>query len=212
MAWHAVKISPFKKGDSVLVLGGGPIGLAVVQTLKAKGAEKIIVSEMASRRRDFAKQFGADYVLDPTKDDIVAKVREICDGKGANVAFDCAGVQAGLDQAILSIRARGTLVNIAVWEKSATIVPNRFAFRERSYMGIATYVEGDFQEVIGAIASGELARPSTPMLKLTLRVGSLKPETMITKKIKMEEVEEEGYTTLINDKDNQVKVLIEISP
>ena len=212
MAWHAVKISPFKKGDSVLVLGGGPIGLAVVQTLKAKGAEKIIVSEMASRRREFAKQFGADYVLDPTKDDIVAKVREICDGKGANVAFDCAGVQAGLDQAILSIRARGTLVNIAVWEKSATIVPNRFAFRERSYIGIATYVEGDFQEVIGAIASGESARPSTPMLKLTLRVGSLKPETMITKKIKMEEVEEEGYKTLINDKDNQVKVLIEISP
>lgn len=161
MAWHAVKISPLKKGDSVLVLGGGPIGLAVVQTLKAKGAEKIIVSEVASRRRDFAKQFGADYVLDPTKDDIVAKVREICEGKGANVAFDCAGVQAGLDQAILSIRARGTLVNIAVWEKSATIIPNHFAFRERIYMGIATYVEGDFQEVIGAIASGELARPST---------------------------------------------------
>ena len=212
MAWHAVKISPLKKGDSVLVLGGGPIGLAVVQTLKAKGAEKIIVSEMASRRREFAKQFGADYVLDPTKDDIVAKVREICEGKGANVAFDCAGVQAGLDQAILSIRARGTLVNIAVWEKSATIIPNRFAFRERSYMGIATYVEGDFQEVISAIASGELARPSPSMLKLTLCVGSLKPETMITKKIRMEEVEEEGYKTLINDKDNQVKVLIEISP
>ncbi|CAF9932985.1 MAG: hypothetical protein HETSPECPRED_008508 [Heterodermia speciosa] len=195
VAWHAVKISPLKKGDSVLVLGGGPIGLAVVQTLKAKGAEKIIVSEVASRRRDFAKQFGADYVLDPTKDDIVAKVREICEGKGANVAFDCAGVQAGLDQAILSIRARGTLVNIAVWEKSATIIPNHFAFRERIYMGIATYVEGDFQEVIGAIAS-----------------GSLKPETMITKKIKMEEVEEEGYKTLINDKENQVKVLIEINP
>ena len=212
MAWHAVKISPLKKGDSVLVLGGGPIGLAVVQTLKAKGAERIIVSEMASRRREFAKQFGADYVLDPSKDDIVARVLEICDGKGANVAFDCAGVQAGLDQAILSIRARGTLVNIAVWEKSATIIPNRFAFRERSYMGIATYVEGDFQEVIGAIASGELARPLTYMLKLTLYVGRLKPETMITKKIKMEEVEEQGYKTLINDKDNQVKVLIEINP
>lgn len=164
MAWHAVKTSPLKKGDSVLVLGGGPIGLAVVQTLRAKGAEKIIVSEMASRRRDFAKQFGADYVLDPSKDDIVTRVREICDGKGANVAFDCAGVQAGLDQAILSIRARGTLVNIAVWEKSATIIPNRFAFRERSYMGIATYVEGDFEEVISAIASGELARPLTSML------------------------------------------------
>lgn len=155
VAWHAVNISPLKKGDSVLILGGGPIGLAVVQALKARGAEKIIVSEVAPRRKEFAKHFGADYVLDPTKDDIVARVREICDGKGANLAFDAAGVQPGLDQAVLAIRARGTLVNIAVWAKQATIVPNHFTFRERHYMGITTYVEGDFQEVISAIASGE---------------------------------------------------------
>ena len=155
VAWHAVKVSPFKQGDSCLVLGGGPIGLAVVQTLKAKGAGKIIVSEMASRRREFAKQFGADYVLDPTKDHIPAKVREICDNKGAHMAYDAAGVQVGLDQAIQSVRARGMIVNIAIWEKSATFIPNHLAFRERKYMGIATYVEGDFQEVIDAIASGK---------------------------------------------------------
>ncbi|KAG7006494.1 hypothetical protein G7Y79_00014g036690 [Physcia stellaris] len=195
VAWHAVNISPLKKEDSVLVLGGGPIGLAVVQALKAKGAAKIILSEVAPRRKEFAKQFGADYVLDPTKDDIVARVREICDGKGANLAFDAAGVQPGLDQAVLAIRARGTLVNIAVWAEPATIVPNHFTFRERHYMGITTYVEGDFQEVISAIASGRL-----------------RPESMITKKIKMDEVEEEGYKSLINDKDNQVKVLVEINP
>ena len=124
--------------------------------MKAKGAEKIIVSEVAPRRKEFAKQFGAHYVLDPTNDDIVARVREICDGQGANLAFDAAGVQAGLDQALLAIRARGTLVNIAVWEKPASIHPNTLVFRERNYMGVATYVEGDFQAVIDAIASGEM--------------------------------------------------------
>ena len=155
VAWHAINISPLKSGDSVLVLGGGPIGLAVIQVLKIKGAEKIIVSEMAPKRKDFAKQFGADHVLDPSKDDIVSKVRDLCDGKGVDIAFDCAGVQVGLDQAIPSIGARGTLVNIAVWEKSATFIPNQFLFRERKYMGIATYVEGDFQDVIDAIASGK---------------------------------------------------------
>lgn len=137
------------------MLGGGPIGLAVVQILKAKGAGKIIVSELASRRREFAKQFGADHVLDPTNDDIPARVREVCDNQGANLAYDAAGAQAGLDQAILSVRARGTIVNIAVWEKTATFFPNHLAFRERKYMGIATYVDGDFQEVIDAIESGE---------------------------------------------------------
>lgn len=154
VAWHAVKTSPFKKGDSVLILGGGPIGLAVLQTLIAKGAEKIIVSEVASRRREFAKQFGAHYVLDPIKDDIVSRVRELCDGSGVNVAFDAAGVQAGLDQAIQSIRARGTLVNIAIWEKTATLTPNWLVFRERRYMGVATYQDGDFKDVIDAVASG----------------------------------------------------------
>ena len=155
VAWHAVKVSPFKKGDAVLVLGSGPIGLAVVQTLKVMEAGIIIVSEVASRRREFAKQFGADHVLDPTKEDIPARVREICDNKGANIAYDAAGVQVGFDQAILSVRARGTIVNIAVWEKSASFIPNHMNFRERKYMGIATYVEGDFQEVIDAIASGQ---------------------------------------------------------
>lgn len=156
VAWHAINISPFKEGDSVLILGGGPIGLAVIQCLIAKGAKKIIVSEMASRRKEFAKQFGAHYVLDPSKDDIVARVREICEGQGANVAFDAAGVQPGLDQAIQAIRARGTLVNIAIWEKTATITPNWLCFRERRYMGVATYVEGDFQDVIDALSSGKL--------------------------------------------------------
>ncbi|SLM35205.1 sorbitol dehydrogenase protein [Lasallia pustulata] len=195
VAWHAVNMSPYQKGDSVLVLGGGPIGLAVIQSLKVKGCEKIIVSEVAPRRKEFAKQFGAHYVLDPTKDDIVSTVREICDGQGANVAFDAAGVQAGLDQAILAIRARGTLVNIAVWEKAASIQPNSLVFRERRYMGVATYVQGDFQDVMDAIASGKL-----------------RPEAMITRKISMNEVEEKGFKTLVHDKDNHVKILVEVCP
>ena len=155
VAWHAINISPFKKGDSVLILGGGPIGLAVIQCLVARGADKIIVSEMASGRKEFAKQFGAHYVLDPSKDDIVARVREICGGQGANVAFDAAGVQAGLDQAIQALRAGGTLVNIAIWEKTATITPNWLCFRERKYMGVATYQAGDFQDVLNALSSGK---------------------------------------------------------
>lgn len=98
VAWHAVNISPFKKGDSVLILGAGPIGLAVIQVLKARGAGKIIVSEMAPRRKDFAKKLGAHYVLDPSEDDVVARVTEICDGQGANVAFDAAGVWVVISQ------------------------------------------------------------------------------------------------------------------
>jgi len=193
VAWHAVNMSNFKKGDSVLILGGGPIGLAVLQTLKVKGADKVIVSEVAQRRKEFAKEFGADYILDPSKDNIVERCRELCEDQGVHIVFDAAGVQAGLDQAVDAVRARGVIVNIAVWEKPCTIDVNKLVFKERKYLGIATYVNGDFQEVMDAISEGKM-----------------KPEKMITKRIKLNEVEEQGFNTLIHDKANQVKVLVEV--
>jgi 2-desacetyl-2-hydroxyethyl bacteriochlorophyllide A dehydrogenase len=193
VAWHAVKMGEVSKDESVLVLGGGPIGLAVVLTLKARGVSKIIVSEVAERRKQFARELGAQYVLDPTKDDIPARCRELCEDQGVHKVFDAAGVQAGLDSAIEAVRARGTIINIAVWEKPCTVDVNKLVFKERKYLGIATYVLGDFEEVMSALSD-----------------GSLNPGSFITKKIKLNEVESEGFHTLIHDKANQVKVLVEV--
>jgi threonine dehydrogenase-like Zn-dependent dehydrogenase len=136
VGWHAVDISPYKPGDSVLVLGGGPIGLAVVQALVGKQCKNIIVSEVSGRRRQFATQFGAHHVVDPTSVDVVAEVEKLTGGEGADVGFDAAGVQVAVDTAFRAIKARGTLVNIAVWEKRATLAMNDIVFRERAYMGM----------------------------------------------------------------------------
>jgi 2-desacetyl-2-hydroxyethyl bacteriochlorophyllide A dehydrogenase len=193
VGWHAVKISPYKPGDTALILGGGPIGISTILALKAKGCENIIVSEVSRKRQEFATNFGAHHVIDPSKTDIVARTRELTDGKGAHVVFDCAGVQAALDQAVHATRARGCIVNIAIWEKPCTIQTNDFNFKERTYMGIATYEVGDFQEVLDALSS-----------------GSMKPAEMITQRIKLTEVEEKGFKSLIHDKDSQVKILVEV--
>ena len=136
VGWHSVDISPYKDGDSTLVLGGGPIGLAVVQALAGKGCQNIIVSEVSSRRREFAKQFGAHHVIDPTKQDVVEEVEKFTNGEGVDVGFDAAGVQVAVDTAFKAIKARGMLVNIAVWEKRATLNMNDIVFRERAYMGV----------------------------------------------------------------------------
>ncbi|KAL9125100.1 MAG: hypothetical protein Q9217_005645 [Psora testacea] len=183
VGWHAVNINPFKDGDSVLILGGRPIGLAVIQALKAKGADRIIVSELAPRQKEFAKQFGANFVIDPTEEVVFKRVKEICDGQGAHVVFDAAGVQPGLNAGLHALRARGTLAGDELTLTRAG---------ERKYMGVATYQAGDFQDVLDAIASGRI-----------------NPDTMITKKIQMHKVEEEGFKTLINDKDTNVKILVE---
>ena len=193
VGWHAVEMSPYKEGDSVLVLGGGPIGLAVVQVLKGKGCKNIIISEISKRRGEFAQQFGAHHVIDPTKVNVVEEVAKLTNGQGADLALDAAGVQIGLDSAMQAIKARGTLVNIAVWEKRATLQMNDLVFRERNYMGVACYALGDFESVIEAISK-----------------GMIKPEGMITRKIRMDEIVEKGFIALTEDKDNQVKILVDI--
>ncbi|KFH48441.1 hypothetical protein ACRE_006610 [Hapsidospora chrysogenum ATCC 11550] len=193
VGWHAINISPYRDGDSALVVGGGPIGLAVVQALIGRGCKNIIVSEVSVRRREFATNFGAHHVLDPAEQDVVAEVKKLTGGLGADVAFDAAGSQHALDAAFQSLKARGTLVNIAVWEKRAQLNMNEIVFRERSYIGVATYSLGDFEEVLEAIASGKMT-----------------PENMITKKITMDKVVQDGFRTLIEEKDSQVKILVDI--
>lgn len=143
-------------------------------------------------RKQFAQEFGAHVIIDPSKEDIVARCRELVGGTGVHVAFDCAGVQMAMDKAVQAIRARGTLVNIAIWEKKCSFVANEFNFKERGYVGVATYSEGDYEEVIKALSDGRLD----------------KAKKMITKRIEMDEVLEAGFKTLINDKDNQVKILV----
>ncbi|VUC31358.1 unnamed protein product [Clonostachys rosea] len=193
VGWHAVDISPYQDSDAALVLGGGPIGLAVVQVLAGRGCKNIIVSEVSSKRREFAKHFGAHHVIDPVAEDIVQRVAGLTGGLGADVAFDAAGAQVALDTAFLALKARGTLVNIAVWDKQAKLVMNELVFRERRYMGVATYSLGDFEAVIEAISAGKIV-----------------PAGMITKTIGLDEVEAEGFRTLIEDKENHVKILVDV--
>ena len=136
VGWHAIDISPYKDGDSVLILGGGPIGLAVIQILRGRGCRNIIVSEVSRKRRQFSVQFGAHHIVDPTNENIVTRVKELTGGRGADVAFDAAGVQTAVDTAFEALKARGTLVNIAIWEKKAQVAMNELVFRERRYMGV----------------------------------------------------------------------------
>lgn len=133
VAWHAVDQYEMKKGDAALVLGAGPIGLSVVQCLKARGAEKIIVAEVAGERKRFARDFGATDIVDPSKEDVVARVKELTGGKGVDVALDCAGVPASIKSAVAAVRVKGTVVNVAIWEKEVPVQPNWFVFGEKTY-------------------------------------------------------------------------------
>ena len=156
VGWHAVSQSPLKPDSSVLVLGGGPIGIAVLLALRARGCGEIIVSEPSSSRQKFARHFGATHVLDPSKEaDLVKAVRDLSGGLGVDIVFDCAGVAAGLEAACRAIRVRGTVVNVALWEEAVPFQPNDLVRREGRYLACLGYVQQDFKDVIQAISSGK---------------------------------------------------------
>lgn len=155
VAWHAVNISPFKFNDTVLVLGGGPIGIGVIQVLKLQGAKRIIVVELMDNRKEMANDFGATDILDPREVDIPEAVHKITDNKGVDVIFDTAGVEVALNGVIPAARVHGTIVNIAVWEKKPAVMVNDMTYKEVNYMGAALYDEASFRNVIEALNYGE---------------------------------------------------------
>ena len=87
-AVNKVRLLP---GESVLVQGAGPIGLIFIMLLKANGAGKIIVSEPSDFRAESAKKCGADYIINPTKQNLAEEVRALTDGRGADVTIDAVG-------------------------------------------------------------------------------------------------------------------------
>lgn len=98
-----------RPGDVVLVHGGGPIGLIVANIAKSRGAT-VIVSEPNESRLAMAKDFGADYSINPMKEDLDAFINKLTDGEGVNVIFEAAGIPALLAHATSQLSPAGRLV------------------------------------------------------------------------------------------------------
>ncbi|KAJ5160582.1 uncharacterized protein N7482_007586 [Penicillium canariense] len=192
VAWHAVTISPFKCGDNVLILGGGPIGIGMIQVLKLQGAKTIFVVELMDNRKELAKVYGATNVLDPREEDIPKAVHKLTDNQGVDVIFDTAGVEGALNGVIPACRVHGTIVNIAVWEEAPAVKVNDLTYKEVNYLGAALYDETSFKDVIKALEHGQL-----------------KPQKMITAEIKLSDAVDKGFQQLLDHRDQHCKILID---
>jgi (R,R)-butanediol dehydrogenase / meso-butanediol dehydrogenase / diacetyl reductase len=93
---HAVCKSGVRIGESAVVFGAGPIGLATIIMLRAAGVTRVISVEVARARKQLAEQAGASVVIDGTREDVIAAIRAAAGGLGPDVAFECAGIPAVL--------------------------------------------------------------------------------------------------------------------
>ncbi|MCO6451891.1 MAG: alcohol dehydrogenase catalytic domain-containing protein [Caldilineales bacterium] len=110
VAIHTVDLAHLKIGQTIAVLGAGPIGLLIAAVAKAAGAGQILMTEPLAYRRQFASDYIADEVFDPTSEDVVAAVLRATHGRGVDVAFEAAGEQLTPQQGADMLRPGGKLV------------------------------------------------------------------------------------------------------
>lgn len=106
---HANEIASVKPGDTVLVIGSGPMGLINMQISKLSGAS-VIVSEVVEERLEMARKIGADMVVNPARENLHNKVKEVSGGYGADAVIVATGNKAAIETAFESIGPAGTVV------------------------------------------------------------------------------------------------------
>ncbi|CCF59797.1 hypothetical protein KAFR_0I00160 [Kazachstania africana CBS 2517] len=199
VSWHAIKVARFKRGGSVLVIGGGPIGLCTLLALQGHGCSDIVVSEPAKVRRELAERMGAT-TYDPSQHNTEKNIQNlrkmILGGDGFDYVFDNSGTPETLETAIECLTVRGTAVNVAMWppHKRVEFSPMAVTKEEKIYTGSMCYTQFDFEGVIDAFERGLIDKDIA--------------RHMITAKVPIEDGLEDAILRLITHKEQTIKLLL----
>ncbi len=152
---HAVAKARFEAGDAPLVIGCGPVGLAVIAALKLRGAEPIVAADFSPKRRALAQRTGAHVVIDPAERSPYEALREVADLRPA-VVFECVGVP-GLLRQIMRDSPPGSRVIVAgVCMEDDLIVPMFGINKELSVQFVLGYTPDEFAGTLRDISEGKI--------------------------------------------------------
>ncbi len=147
-----------KMGDSVVILGAGPIGLMHAALARLSGARQVIVSEPNAARRQAAADRGVDHVCDPSSESLFDFVRARTDGLGADVVILAIGVPALADEALTIVR-KGGRVNLfagfSAGDKSSIDV-NLIHYNELIVTGASALSRRDYELAMNMLSSGQI--------------------------------------------------------
>lgn len=187
---HAYVRSDAKSGQVAIVGGAGPIGLLTAAVLKAKGL-RVYISELSEARKAKALETGvADAVFDPREVDVASRVRELTNGQGADVGFECSSVPAVLDMLLDAVRPGAVIVNVSIWGHKPAVDMPKLVLKEVDLRGTIGYAN-DHADTIALVQSG----------KLDL-------SRFITGRIGLDGLVTEGFEQLINNNEEHVKIIV----
>ncbi|UPM44950.1 NAD(P)-dependent alcohol dehydrogenase [Halocatena salina] len=111
---HACRRGDVGAGDTVLVTGGGPIGLMIVEAARAAGATNVIVTDVVPGKLGFARERGVDLAVNVTETDLEAAINEYTDGLGADVVIEASGAPPSIRSTLDVVRRGGTVVLVGL--------------------------------------------------------------------------------------------------
>ncbi|HEX9015338.1 MAG TPA: alcohol dehydrogenase catalytic domain-containing protein [Chloroflexota bacterium] len=151
---HSVRQGNVKPGDSVLILGGGTIGLSALAAAIDAGATTTILTDAFDFNLKIARDFGATATVNVREKDVNEVVREVTGGKGVDVAIVAVGFGAVMNQGIAAVKKHGVVVLVGLFHEPPTI-QDSFAIvgGERVIKGSQTYAPADVQRALDLIAS-----------------------------------------------------------
>ncbi len=188
---HAVRVSSFKPGDTVLIQGAGPMGILTLQVLKRSGAGMALVTDIVKGRRELAGWLGADTVVDPSTENLPAVVERVTSGRGVDIVFDAAGVPETLRENFTLVRKGGEIIVIGICEDPAQADFFTLVLNELTVKG-AYYGFNEFQLAIDMLSK-----------------GLIPADRIITSTIKLENLVEEGFEVLLKP-EGHCKIVVEI--
>ena len=149
---HAVEKAALAGDEAPLVIGCGPVGLAVIAALRLKGIHPIVAADFSPKRRELAGKMGADVVVDPAKEQPYSK---FAPAKRAAI-FECVGVPGVLQQMFEQVPRDARLVVVGVCMEPDTIEPMFGIVKELSLQFVLGYTPEEFARSLGLLADGQV--------------------------------------------------------
>jgi L-iditol 2-dehydrogenase len=152
---NGVEKMDVRKGEDVVIVGAGPMGLLSLQLAKRGGA-RVIMSDLLDERLKLAKEFGADDFVNPSKEDPVERIRQLTEGQGAEGVMVAIGNIKAMEQGIRMASKCGTVVLFgAIWPPSTlSIDPNLIHYNELVITGAESRTLDQFYRALKMIANG----------------------------------------------------------
>lgn len=187
---HGIDKANIQPGQTVCVIGGGAIGLLMIQLAKISGASKVILSEPVEMRRQIGMEVGAFGTIDPIHEDIKEQLNQLLGTKGADVVIECVGTPAAAEQAFLAADKGATILLFSVPKPDSTY---------------HLHLEDVFQKELTIV--GSMINPDTHGRAAALiNSGVLKLEPIITHSFPVEQVED---AILAQQSAETIKVIVE---